>query len=90
MSAPHPSPDDIVKRLKRAQGHLGNVIAMTQDGRPCSEVAQQLHAVEKAIAAAKKALIHDHLGHCLDDALKSRKANAAQLVDGMREVVKYL
>jgi DNA-binding FrmR family transcriptional regulator len=31
-------------------------------------LAQQLHAVEKAISEAKKALIHDHVDHCLDAA----------------------
>jgi DNA-binding FrmR family transcriptional regulator len=30
-----------------------------------------LHAVEKAISAAKKALIHDHIDHCLERAVGS-------------------
>ena len=41
--ASHPS---IIKRLKRAQGHLASTIAMLEEGRPCLELAQQLHAVE--------------------------------------------
>ena len=61
--ATHPG---IVKRLKRADGHLHAVIAMIEDGRSCLEVTQQLQAVEKAIAGAKQALIHDHIDHCLD------------------------
>lgn len=64
----HASHPEIVKRLKRAEGHLRRVIAMFDDGRPCLDLAQQLHAVEKAIAEAKKALIHDHVDHCLDAA----------------------
>jgi uncharacterized protein len=64
----HESHPDIVKRLKRAEGHLRRVIAMFDDGRSCPELAQQLHAVEKAISEAKKALIHDHVDHCLDAA----------------------
>jgi len=46
----HHSHPQIVKRLKRAQGHLGSVIEMMDAGRSCLELAQQLHAVEKAIA----------------------------------------
>ena len=64
----HCSHPDIVKRLKRAEGHLRRVMAMFDDGRSCLDLAQQLHAVEKAIAEAKRALIHDHVDHCLDAA----------------------
>lgn len=64
----HESHPEIVNRLKRAEGHLRRVIAMFDDGRSCLDLAQQLHAVEKAIAEAKKALIHDHVDHCLDAA----------------------
>lgn len=68
MSEPlvHASHPAIIKRLKRAEGHLRAVVAMIEDGRPCLDVAQQLQAVEKAIENAKRTLIHDHMDHCLD------------------------
>jgi hypothetical protein NreA len=61
----HASHPDIVKRLKRAEGHLRSVIAMIEAERPCVDLAQQLHAVEAAVANAKRELIHDHIEHCL-------------------------
>ena len=61
----HASHPDLVKRLKRAEGHLRSVIAMIEEGRPCLDLATQLHAVERAVAEAKRALIHDHIDHCL-------------------------
>tara|TARA_R100001086_G_scaffold93323_2_gene46344 strand:- start:540 stop:800 length:261 start_codon:yes stop_codon:yes gene_type:complete len=64
VHAPHPA---LITRLKRADGHLRAVIGMIEDGKPCLEVAQQLQAVEKAVANAKRALIHDHMDHCLDE-----------------------
>lgn len=64
IHASHPA---LIARLKRADGHLRSVIAMIEDGKPCLEVAQQLQAVEKAVANAKRALIHDHMDHCLDE-----------------------
>jgi len=64
----HESHPEIVKRLKRAEGHLHRVIEMFGEGRTCLDLAQQLYAVEKAIVEAKKALIHDHVDHCLDAA----------------------
>jgi len=63
LHATHPA---LIARLKRADGHLRAVIEMIEAGKPCLEIAQQLHAVEKAVANAKRALIHDHLHHCLD------------------------
>ena len=40
----HPA---IVKRLNRAGGHLRSIVEMIENERPCAEIAQQLHAVEK-------------------------------------------
>lgn len=62
----HDSHPDIVKRLKRVEGHVRSVIAMIEQGRPCTDLAQQLHAVEAAVTSAKRELIHDHIEHCLD------------------------
>lgn len=62
---PHASHPAIAKRLKRAEGHLRRVIGMIEEGRPCVDLATQLHAVERAVAEAKRALIHDHIDHGL-------------------------
>jgi uncharacterized protein len=51
----HPSDHtEIVKRLKRADGHRQKTIKMIEKGRPCLEIAQQLQAVEGAIAKCQK------------------------------------
>jgi uncharacterized protein len=84
----HESHEALVKRLKRAEGHLRNVIAMVEDHRSCREVAQQLHAVERAVGAAKKALIHEHLDHCLSEAIES--ADSEEALAEFRDITKYL
>lgn len=86
----HATHPDIVKRLKRADGHLRSVIEMIEAGRPCLDVAQQLHAVEKAVAQAKKTLIHDHLDHCLEDALGQPSQDKKRSVDDFKTIAKYL
>jgi DNA-binding FrmR family transcriptional regulator len=80
VHATHPA---VVARLRRAGGHLAAVIAMIEAGRPCAEIAQQLHAVEKAVANAKRTLIHDHMDHCLGD---GGEADIAEL----RAIARYL
>lgn len=62
IHASHPA---ITARLKRAEGHLRRVIGMIEEGRPCVDLATQLQAVERAVAEAKRALIHDHIDHCV-------------------------
>jgi DNA-binding FrmR family transcriptional regulator len=86
----HEHHPEIIKRLKRADGHLQMIIKMIEEGRSCVQLAQQLQAVESAIMSAKKALIHDHIDHCLDQSLKARgrKGNAA--LREFRAVTKYL
>lgn len=86
----HRTHSDIIKRLRRADGHLRRVVAMIEEGRPCLELAQQLHAVEKAVAEAKKTLIHDHVDHCLDAAANSRGKSTRAVVSEFRTISKYL
>jgi DNA-binding FrmR family transcriptional regulator len=89
MSDTHTSHADVVKRLKRAGGHLQKTISMIEDGRPCVDVAQQLHAVSRAIEQAKRVFIHDHIDHCLEGSTGA-KDDRAQLVAEFREISKYL
>ena len=86
----HDSHPAVVKRLKRANGHLMKVIQMIEEGRPCLDLAQQLHAVESAIHEAKKALIHDHLDHCLDAVIGSMPRAARKPVDEFKAITRYL
>lgn len=82
----HQSHAQIVPRLRRAEGHLRSVITMIETGKPCLDIAQQLHAVEAAIAKAKKELIQDHIEHCLDGSDDNARATIAEL----RQLSKYL
>lgn len=90
IAEPHASHPAVVKRLRRAAGHLQNVISMMATDRPCVDVAQQLHAVERAIAVAKQQMIHDHIDHCLGHALGSKARNTRQVLDEFRSISKYL
>ena len=89
-TALHQSHPDIIKRLRRAEGHLRGVVAMIEEGRPCLELAQQLHAVENAVREAKKALIHDHLDHCLEQAIGPATLDARAPVDAFKAITRYL
>ena len=86
----HQSHPAIVNRLKRAEGHIRSIVGMFEAGRPCLDLAQQLHAVEKAICEAKKTLIRDHLDHCLSETAEALPAEHRRSIDDFREITKYL
>jgi uncharacterized protein len=86
----HETHPEIVKRLKRAEGHLRGIIGMIETGRPCLDIAQQMHAVEKAVSQAKKTLIQDHLDHCLEEAVGSLPREQRRSIDEFKEITKYL
>jgi len=86
----HQSHPAVISRLKRAEGHLRSVIGMLEDGRDCLDIAQQLAAVEKAVVNAKKLLIHDHIDHCLDRAVRTEEMGAREAIVEFKAITKYL
>lgn len=55
----------VLNRLRRAQGQLGGVLKMIEEGRDCQDVVTQLAAVGKAIDRAGFAVIAAGLKQCL-------------------------
>lgn len=86
----HETHPEIIKRLKRAEGQLKGIIEMIEAGRSCLDIAQQLHAVERAISQAKKTLIQDHLNHCLEDVVGPLPREQRRSIDEFKEITKYL
>ena len=86
----HASHPDVLKRLKRAHGHLASVIAMIEAGRPCLDLAQQLHAVESALTNAKRELIHDHIEHCLWAGVGEGEMTSRSALSEFKQLAKYL
>ena len=88
--ARHSSHPDIIKRLKRASGHLTKVIAMIEQEQPCPDVAQQLHAVARAVENAKTTYVQDHIEHCIDGGMGQEGEAVRDLIQELKQVSKYL
>jgi DNA-binding FrmR family transcriptional regulator len=86
----HQSHPDIIKRLKRANGHLSKIIAMIEEDRPCVEVAQQLQAVYSAIGNAKQLFVHDHIEGCIEHTDHETPAEVKKKMRELKEITKYL
>ena len=57
----------VVNRLRRAQGQIGGVLRMIDEGRECQEIVTQLAAVSKALDRAGFAVIALGLRQCIAD-----------------------
>lgn len=56
---------DVVHRLRRAQGQIGGVLRLIEDGADCIDVVTQLSAASKALDRAGFAIIATSLEKCL-------------------------
>ena len=88
-SGVHHSHAEVLKRLRRAHGHLGAVISMVEKSRPCVETAQQLHAVVKAVENAKRLFVQDHIDHCIT-AGSDGSSGTVEAIQELKEITKYL
>jgi len=90
MEHTHTSHPDIIKRLKRANGHLAKIINMIEEGKPCVEVAQQMQAVYSAVGNAKTAFVQDHIEGCIETAGDDKPAQVKKKMKELKEITKYL
>lgn len=71
--------DAISKRVKRAQGQLGAVARMLEEGRSCDEIVIQMSAVSKAINTAAFTLISASLKECIVEGKTNSEAVTEKL-----------
>ena len=69
----------IVARVKRAQGQLGAVARMLEEGRNCDEVVHHMSAVAKAVNTAAFTLISASLEECIIEGRSDQKAVSDKL-----------
>ena len=71
--------DAIAKRVRRAQGQLGAVVRMLEEGRNCEEIVTQMSAVSKAVNTAAFTLISASLKESLIEGKNNQEEVTAQL-----------
>ena len=69
----------ITRRVKRAQGQLGAIVRMLEEGRNCDEIVIQMSAVSKAVHTAAFTLISASLKECIVEGKNNSDAVTAQL-----------
>jgi DNA-binding FrmR family transcriptional regulator len=64
-AVPHPTTDQLVVRLRRAEGQLRGVQRMLEEGAGCQQVLTQLAAVKAAVDQVGLHLISERLRTCV-------------------------
>ncbi|MGO9640449.1 MAG: metal-sensitive transcriptional regulator [Candidatus Acidiferrales bacterium] len=69
-----------LKRLRRIAGQVRGLERMVGEDRYCADILVQLASVQEALRAVGRALMGNHLRHCVSDAIRKgtpRQAEAA-------------
>ena len=77
----HTHTREVVNRLARAIGHLQKVKQMVEDGEDCSQVLVQLSAVISALNGTGRAILKDHISHCIVDAVEAGDDRAIEALN---------
>ena len=64
MQIPDSEATEIRNRLARAQGQIGGVLRMLEEGRDCSDVITQLAAAQAAVSRAAFKLLSSGIAAC--------------------------
>ena len=83
--------EQILKRLRRAEGQVRGIHRMVDEDTYCIDVLTQVSAATKALETVALELLNDHLMHCVaeasaqggvvaDDKLREASAAIARLV----------
>ena len=57
----------VVNRLRRAQGQIGGIVRMIEEGRGCTDIVTQLAAANHALDRAGFAIVASGLEQCLTE-----------------------
>jgi DNA-binding FrmR family transcriptional regulator len=60
--------EDILKRLRRAEGQVRGIQRMVEEDTYCIDVLTQVSAATNALETVALALLDDHLIHCVAEA----------------------
>jgi CsoR family transcriptional regulator, copper-sensing transcriptional repressor len=72
-----PSREEIAKRLARVAGHANSLKRLWEEGRDCDDMLTQIAAVRAALDQVGKAILEQHIEHCVEKAVRHGEAEEA-------------
>jgi len=68
----------LLTRLRRIEGQVRGLQRMVEDDRYCAEILTQVAAARASLRSVAEVVLHDHLRHCVTDALRSEDPSQAE------------
>jgi DNA-binding FrmR family transcriptional regulator len=82
--------EQVLKRLKRAEGQVRGVARMVEEDKYCIDVMTQINAAQAALDKVALELLRDHAKHCLTDknlTADGTQEKADELVDAIGRMI---
>src|SRR2546430_1537404 len=81
---------DYLKRLRRIEGQVRGLQRMVEDDKYCIDILTQVSAGTKALQSVAIALLEEHMGHCVADAVAEGGDTAATKVKEASDAIARL
>jgi DNA-binding FrmR family transcriptional regulator len=82
--------EDLLKRLRRAEGQVRGIARMVEDDKYCIDILTQVSAATKALESVALSLLGDHLSHCVAEASAEGGAVAEEKIREANEAIARL
>jgi len=77
-----------LRRLRRIEGQLRGLQRMVVEDRYCADIMMQMSSVQEALRAVGRALMRNHLRHCVTQAITTGSAVEAEVMyDELLELI---
>jgi DNA-binding FrmR family transcriptional regulator len=70
--------DALIKRLHRIEGQVRGIEKMVEEDRYCIDILTQIGAASTALESLAFRILDDHVGHCVQGALKTGDREIAE------------
>lgn len=78
----------ILNRLKRAEGQIRGIQKMITDGKECSEIIPQLNAVKSSVDRIKGVMVAENLKDCLENPANDKETQDEKIARAIEMIVK--
>ena len=76
--------EEMLKRLKTIEGHMGGVIRMMDEDAYCIDIIRQIQAVQAALNKVSASILENHLNSCVTTAIRGEDPTERERV--MKEI----
>jgi DNA-binding FrmR family transcriptional regulator len=75
------------KRLRRIEGQVRGIQKMVEEDRYCPDIMMQVSAVQEALRTVGRALMRNHLQHCVTEAVRGSAEDSQGVYDELIDLI---